>query len=157
MFALLNTTLAVPLVSVIFAPVQVVAGAGVVSSERPLGTDKVMPDCVNANPLLLASVTVSAELALICTLAGAKASVIVGAATVRVMGVTHAVALVPAEDGAVVVAPLALKLIVAVSVFPTESVTTKVNVPGPVPVEVTLTEELAAPETIFTAPLALQA
>ena len=155
MFALLNTTLAVPLVSVIFAPVQVVAGAGVVSSERPLGTDRVMLDCVNANPLLLASVTVSAELALTCTLAGAKASVIVGAATVTVMGVMHAVALVPAEEGAVLAAPLALKLTAAVSVLPFESVTTKVNVPAPV--ELTLTEELAAPETRCTAPLVLQA
>jgi len=155
MFALLKTTLAVPLVSDRFAPVQVVEAAGAVCKVSPLGTDSVIPDCVNANPLLLASVTVSAEFVLTSTLAGAKASVIVGAATVTVMGVTQAVALEPAEDGAEVTAPPALKLTVAVSVLPAESVTTKVSVP--VPVEVTLTDGLVVPDTICTAPVALQA
>ena len=102
MLALLKATLSVPLVSVLFAPEQVVEGAGVLASESPLGSDSVMPDCVSANALLLIKVTVSTALVFTGTLVGAKASVTVGGVTLIVTGVTHALALVPAADGAVV-------------------------------------------------------
>ena len=68
-------------------------------------------------------------------------------------GVTQPPALVPADDGAVVVAPVALKLMVAVSVLPTESVSTSVSVP--LPVDVTFTADKLPPETMCTAPLAV--
>src|SRR6201992_4506294 len=153
MFALLNTTLAVPLVSVMFPPLQVVEGAGAANSVRPLGTDSVMPDCVNANPLPLASVTVSAELASTGTLSGENVSVTVGAATDTVMGATQAVALLPPEGGAEVMAPFARKLTVTVSVLPAESVTTNVKVP--VPVDMRCTVEPAC-ETTDTLPPAVK-
>ena len=153
--ALLKATLPDPLVSDRFAPSQVVAGAGMVATERPPGMVNVIADWVSANRLLLASVTVSTALAFTSTLAGAKASVIVGAATVTVMGGTHAPALVPAEDGAVVTAPFALKVMTAVSVLPAESVT--INVKVPEPVEFTMTEELPPPEATCTAPVAVHA
>ena len=46
----------------------------------------------------------------VLTLVGENASVTVGAAGVTVMGVGHAVAAVPAEDGAVEVAPEVVKV-----------------------------------------------
>jgi hypothetical protein len=153
--ALLKVTPSVPLLSPMFTPVQVVAGAGVLDRDNPLGSDTVIPDWVNANGLEFANVTVSTALVFTSTLVGANASVTDGAATVTVIGVTQAPALVPAEDGAVLTAPRALKLVMATLVLPVESVTVRTNVP--VPVEVTLTVALAAPETICTAPLAVQA
>src|ERR1700753_325641 len=121
--ALPNVTLSVPLLSEMFAPPQVVVGAGVDATERPPGMVNVIADCVSANRLLLERVTVSTALALICTLEGANASVTVGAATVPVMGVTHALALLPAEDAAPLKAPVDRKAMTTVSVFPAESVT----------------------------------
>jgi hypothetical protein len=153
--ASLKATLPDPLVSDRLAPSQVVAGAGVVATARPPGMVKVIPDCVSANRLLLESVTVSTALLFTGTLVGEKVSATVGDATVTVMGVTHALALVPADDGAVVTAPFVLKVITAVSVLPAESVT--INVKVPLPLEFTATEELAAPEAICTAPLAVHA
>jgi len=81
---------------------------------------------------------VSVEATFSPTLAGENASVTVGGVGANVNGVGHAVAAIPAEDGAVVVAPLDVKVTVAVSVLAAESVTLSVNVPA-APVETTVT------------------
>ncbi len=92
-----------------------------------------MPDWVNAKPLVLLKVTMSMAGTLTATLAGENAALIVGGAGVTVMGLMHALALVPAADGAVVLAPPAPRSTTAVSVLPAESVTTRVSVPVPLP------------------------
>ena len=111
------------------------AAAGARGSWRPsvtsAGKDTVIPDWVSAKPLALLKVTTSMAGTFAATLAGENAALSVGAAGVTVMGAMQALALVPAEDGAVVLAPPALKLTTAVSVLPAESVTTSVSVPAP--------------------------
>jgi hypothetical protein len=92
---------------------------------------------------------------LAATVLGWNESVTAGAAGVSVSGVTQALAALPAEAGAAVVTPFGRKLNVAVSELPRESVTTSVKLP--LPKEMTLTAALAAPETMCTAPLLLQA
>ena len=88
---------------------------------------------------------VSVEATFSPTLAGVNASVTVGGAGVTVSGVGQAVAAVPAEDGAVVVAPVDANVTVAVSWLFAESVTVSVNVPA-VPFGTTVTcAALAAP------------
>jgi hypothetical protein len=67
------------------------------------------------------------------------------------MGVGHAPALVAAEDGAVLLAPGEVKVIVVVSIFPAESVTVSVKVPRPDAVTFTFAD--VAPETIWTPPV----
>jgi hypothetical protein len=62
------------------------------------------------------------------------------------MSAMQAEAAVPATEGAALVAPLALKLTTAVSVLPAESVTTNQRVP--VPVDMTFTAELVAPDAM---------
>jgi len=155
MLAPLKVTLLVLLVSDIFAALQVVAGAGVVSSARFAGNDAVMPDWVNAKPLVLFNVTVSTAVAFAATLAGANAWLMVGAAGVTVLSAIQAEALVPAEDGATLLAPCAVKLTWAVSVLPPESVTTSVSFP--VPLDMTFTVEPVAEPTICTAPVLVHA
>jgi hypothetical protein len=59
--------------------------------------------------LLFINVKVSVEATFVVTLAGANAAVTVGGAGVTVMGAVHALAPVTAEDGAVLLAPEAVK------------------------------------------------
>src|SRR5882724_4483739 len=126
------------LVKVPDAPLQVVVGAGEVCTLRLAGTVSAKLDWVKSKPLVLPNVMVSVEATFSPTLAGENASVTVGGASVTVSGVGHALAAVPAEDGAVVVAPVDVNVTVAVSVLAAESVTLSVNVPA-APVETTVT------------------
>lgn len=153
-FAADSVTLLVVLVRVSDAPLQVLDGA-CEPTVRLAGKDMVIPDCVSANPLVLPKVTTSMAGAFAATLAGEKAALTVGAAGVTVIGAMHALALVPAERGAVVLAPPAVKLMTAVSVLPAESVTTTLSVP--VPLDVAFTCAVAPPELMTTAPVLDQA
>lgn len=105
--------------------------------------------------MALPKVTTSVAGAFAATLAGENAALTVGAAGVTVMGAMHALALVPAEDGAMVLAPPAVNVTTAVSVLPAESVTTRFSVPAPL--EVTFACGLVAPELMVTAPVLDQA
>lgn len=82
----------------------------------------------------------------------------VGATGVTVTGVGHAVAAVPADDGAWTVAtPAAVNETVAeLSTWPAESFTVSVKVPA-LPLETTVTCAAAAPLVIEIPPLADQA
>jgi hypothetical protein len=123
---------------------------------RLAGTDWLKWDCVKSKPLALLKVMVSVEATFSPTLAGENASVTVGETGVTVSGVGHAVAAVPADDGAVLlVTPVAATATVAVSVFIAESVTVKVNVPA-VPLNTTVTCGEAAPDWIVTPPVRVQ-
>jgi hypothetical protein len=153
-FAPDRVTLLVVLVIASAAPLQVLVGA-CVPSAKLVGSDTVIPDWVNAKALLLPKVSTSVAGAFAATLAGEKAALTVGAAGVTVMGAMQALALEPAEDGAVVLAPPAVKRTTAVSVLPAESVTTRFSVPAPL--EVTFTCALVAPELMVTAPVLDQA
>ena len=84
--------------------------------------------------MALVNTTTSTAGTLAATLAGENAALTVGGAGVTVMGLIHALALLPAADGAVVLAPLDVILTIAVSVLPAESVTTRFSVPAPVAV-----------------------
>ncbi len=125
---------------------------------RLAGTVSVKWDCVKSKPLVLPKVMVSVEATFSPTLAGENASVTVGDAGAKVSGVGHAVAAVPADDGAVLlVTPVvAATATVAESVFPAESVTVKVNVPA-VPLNTTVACGVAAPDWIVTPPDRVQA
>jgi hypothetical protein len=153
-FAPDKDTLLLVLVSANAAPPQVLAGA-CEPNVKFAGSVTVIPECVSAKALVFPKVTTSTAGVLAATLAGENAALTVGAAGVTVMGAMQALALVPAEDGAVVLAPPAVKLTAAVSVRPAESVTTRVSVPAPL--DVTLTCALVAPELMVTAPLLDQA
>ena len=146
-----SVTLPGVLLSDMAAPLHDVDSPGEAAKMRLAGSEIVMADCVKKNGLELFNVSVNAEAALTATLAGEKAALSVGAAGVTVMSAIQAEAAVPAIDGAALVAPLAVKLTTAVSVLPAESVTTSVKVPAPL--DMIFTAELAAPETICTAPL----
>src|SRR5271170_2224707 len=148
--AFASVTLLVVLVNDIAAPVQVVAGAGIAWIARFAGKTCVRPDWVKSKPLLLVNVMVSAEAAFGATVAGAKASVTTGAIGVMVIRAGQALAAVFAEAGAVVLAPGEVKVTVAVSVFPVESVTVRVKFPRPVAVTLTCAEFML--DTICTAP-----
>jgi len=115
-----------------------VVGAGDVWTVRLAGTVSVKPDWVKSKPLALLKVMVSVEATFSPTLAGENASATVGGTGVTVKAVGHAVAAVPGENGAVVVAPVDVNVTVAVSVLFAESVTLSVNVPA-APVETTVT------------------
>ena len=106
--------------------------------------------------MVLLNVMVSVEATFSPTLAGAKASVTVGGTGATLIAVGHAVIAVPADDGAVVVAPVEAKSTVAVSVLFAESVTVNVNVPA-VPFQTTVACAALAPEEIVTPPVAVQA
>jgi hypothetical protein len=127
------------------APLQVLAGA-CDPNVRPAGKDTVIPDCVSANPLVLVKLTASTADAFAATLTGENATPTSGATGVTVMGAMQADAALPAAAGAAVFAVLAMKVTIAVSWLPDESVTTRVKVPAPV--AITLTTELVAPETM---------
>jgi hypothetical protein len=99
---------------------------------------------------------VSVEATFSPTLAGEKASVTVGGTGATVIAVGHAVAAVPADDGAAVVAPVGAKSTVAVSVLFAESVTVNVNVPA-VPFQRTAACAALAPEEMLTPPVAFHA
>jgi hypothetical protein len=105
--------------------------------------------------LLLVKVKVSVEATFAATLVGKNAAVTVGGAGVTVIDAVQALAPVTAEDGAVLLAPEAVKLTMAVSKLRTESVT--VSVKDPAPLDVILTCDAAAPETIWTPPIAVHA
>src|ERR1700738_3201902 len=94
------------------------------------GTVSVKPDWVSANPFALLKVMVSVDATFWPTLAGEKASASVGGVGATVGDFGHAVAADPAEEGAVVVAPVDVNVTVAVSVLAAESVTVSVNVPA---------------------------
>ena len=103
------------LVKVPDAPLHVVVGAGEVCTLTLAGTVSVNPDWVNTKPFVLAKVMVSVEAALVATLVGENASVTVGGIGVTVSGVGHALAAVPADEGAITVAlPAALNDTLAV-------------------------------------------
>jgi len=144
-FAPESMTLLDVLVSDNAAPLQVPEGAGE-TNVRPAGTDTVIPDCVNAKGLLLTKVTTSVAGAFAATLSGENTSPTPGANGTTVMGAMQAEAALPAVVGADVAALLAVKVTIAVSLFPEESVTTRVKVPAPV--AITFTVELVAPETM---------
>jgi len=150
-----SATLPVVLLSDMAAPLHDVDSPGEAAKMRLAGSEIVMADCVKENGLELFNVSVNSEAALTATLAGEKAALSVGAAGVTVMSAIQAEAAVPAIDGAVLVAPLAVKLTTAVSVLPAESFTTSVKVPAPL--DMIFTAELAAPETICTAPVLVHA
>ena len=143
-------TLPLVLLRVSAAPPQVLAGA-CWPKARSAGKETVIPDWVSAKPLVLSKVITSTAGTFAATVAGEKAALTVGAAGVTVMGLMQALALVPAEDGALVLALLALICTTDVSVLPAESVTTRLRVP--VPVAVIFTWALAAPELMVTAPV----
>jgi hypothetical protein len=140
-----STTLLEVLVSDNAAPLQVLEGA-CEPNVRPAGTGTVIADCVSAKGLLLVKVTTSVAGAFAATLSGEKPSPTSGAKGATVMGAMQAEAALPAVAGASVDALLAVNVTLAVSRLPEESVTTKVKVPAPV--VMTLTVELVAPETM---------
>jgi hypothetical protein len=151
-----SVTLVVVLLSDMEPPLHAVAAPGEAAKMRLAGKEIVMPDCVKANGLELLNVSTNAAAALTATLAGEKDSVIDGGTGVTVMSAMQADAAVPATDGAALFAPpLAGKLTTAVSVLPAESFTTSVKVPAPL--DRMFTVELAAPETICTAPVLVHA
>src|ERR1700722_14399982 len=118
------------------APLQVLAGA-CEPNVSPAGTDTVIPDWVNANGLLLLRFTTSMAGAFAATLAGENTSPTSGAKGTTVMGAMQAEAALPATAGAAVVALLAVNVTLAVSLWPAESVTTRVKVPAPVAITFT--------------------
>jgi hypothetical protein len=99
----------------------------------------------------LFKVIVSVEVTVGPTVAGTNAAAIVGATGLNETACVHA--LLPAVDGAVVVALVAPTVIVAMSVPPCESVTVRVKVPEPV----TVTCALVVPEVMVRPPLAAHA
>jgi hypothetical protein len=94
----------------------------------------------------LLKVTTSMAGAFAATLLGENTSPTPGAKGTTVMGAMQAEAALPAAVGDAVVALLAVKVTIAVSLLPDESVTTRVKVPAPV--AITFTVEFVAPETI---------
>src|SRR5258708_27151568 len=136
------------------APPQVLAGAGE-PSVKLAGSDTVIPDWIKAKALELPKVTTSMAGAFAATLAGESAALTVGAAGVTVMGAMQALALVPAQGGAMVLAPPAVTVTPAVSGLPARAGTTRVT--GPAPLEGTFSWSRVAPELMVTAPVLDQA
>ena len=130
MFAPLNETVVAVLVSVWAAPVQEVDGAGVGASVSPEGRVSSRLDWVRAKPLALARVTVSVDTVFSATVAGEKLSVTVGGSGDIASAVGQAFFALPEVDGAAVVAVLAVRVTVSVSMLPALSVTVSVRVPG---------------------------
>jgi hypothetical protein len=142
-----RVTLLAELVRVPDAPVQLVVGAGEVWMLRLAGTVSVKLDWVSANPFVLLKVMVSVDATFSPTLVGEKASVMVGGVGATVSDVGHAVAAVPAEDGAFTVAapPAVNETLAVLSMWPAESVTVSIRVPA-LPVEATVTFAVLAPD-----------
>jgi hypothetical protein len=128
----MDTALA-ELVNVPDAPAQVVVGAGDVCIAKLPGTVSVKLDWVKSKALALLNVMVSVEATFSATLAGENASVTAGGVSVTVSGVGHAVAAVPAEVGAKLLALFDVTVMVAVSASPAESVMVNVSVSVPAP------------------------
>src|ERR1019366_9097228 len=125
MVAPLSLSEAEVLVSDIPVPVQVVAGIS-----RLPGSVALMPDWISVKPLGFDKVITRFETAFSPSLAGEKDSVTVGADGLTLRAAGHAVALVPADAGAVLVAePAVGKLTVSTSTLPAESVTVNVRIP----------------------------
>ncbi len=99
-------------------------------------------------------VIVSVDDVFVPTLVGTNAAATVGAIGFTVTAAGHALWAVPAVAGAVVVAPVALTVMTAVSVAPVESVTSTVTVPG-LPLVVAVGPFAA--DVSVTLPLVLQA
>jgi hypothetical protein len=134
--AFASVTLLEPLVKLLLAPVQVVAGTGVLSNMRLAGKVSVMADCVKTKGLELVSVIVNTEDVLGATEAGENAASMVGAAGVTVICVGQALDWLPPDEGPEVVAPVEVNVMVSVSVLPAKSVTVMVSVPGPLQVTI---------------------
>src|ERR1700734_470273 len=88
---------------------------------------------------------VSVDTELFTVTAGENDALTVGATGATVMAAGHAVALVPADTGAVLAALSAVSVTVSVSMFPAESVRVKVKVPG---AGLTMTRAVFAPLTM---------
>jgi hypothetical protein len=116
----------------------------------------VKTDCVSANGFGLLKVRVKVALPLLVMLVGENAAVTVGAAALKVASVGHAAAMLPANAGAGVAMPVAVKLTVAVSLYPAESVTVNSRVPD-APFQVTCACGAVAPDSTATPPAALHA
>lgn len=112
---------------------------------RFAGSVSLNADWVSAKSFEFLKVMVSVEATFSPTLAGENSELTVGAAGVTVMGVGQAVAAVPADEGAALVAPVELKLTTAVSLLLAESVTVSVKVPA-APVGTTVTCAALAPD-----------
>ena len=130
MFAAARLTDVVVLVSEAAAPPQLVVAAGAVATLRFAGSVSAKLDCVSANPLVFESVIVRVDATLFAVVAGENDSLTVGAAGLTLIAAGHAVALVPAEIGAVLVALSAVSVTVSVSMLPAESVTIRFKVPA---------------------------
>lgn len=135
------------------APPQVVLRAGAPVAVRPAGNVSINAVCVNANGLVFDKVVVRLADAFTATLVGAKTCATAGAAGATLRGTGHAVATLPAFDGAVLVCAEAVKLTVAVSEFPAESVTLTLSEPAPL--HLTVGCAVDPPEIMETAPVAL--
>jgi hypothetical protein len=153
MIASLSVTTFAAAVKDLAAPVQVVAGVGVLAMVNALGSVSLKPVCVSAKPFALLKVMVSVEATLSPTLAGTNACDIVGATGAVDTAVGQA--LVPAVVGALLLALLEVTVTVAVSVAPAESVTVSVTVPVALPGRIVTCAEVA-PETMLAPPLAVQ-
>src|ERR1700690_539225 len=148
MVAPLNLSEVVVLVSDIPVPVQVVDAAVAAGISRLPGSVTLMLDWMSVNPFGFDKVISRVETAFSPTLAGEKDSVMVGANGLTWSAAGHAVALVPADAGAVLVAePAGGK--VTVSTLPAESVTVNVRVPPAT--GLTVTCGMAWPLTIMFA------
>ena len=146
-----TVTALVELVNVPAPPVQVVVGAGEVWTLKLAGTVSVKPAWVNAKPFVLLKMMVRVEATFSPTLVGENASATVGGTGVTVNGVGHAVAAVPAADGAAEVAPVDENVTVAWSMLFAESVIVRVNVPA-MPFQTAVTCGALAPGGMVTPP-----
>ena len=154
MFALARLTEVAVLLSESAAPVQEVAGAAPVATLRFAGSVSAKCEPVSAKPFELTSVSVSIDTLFRVTVDGENDSLTVGAFGLTVSAPGQALALVPADTGAVLVAPPAVSVTVSTSTLPSESVTDNVSVPG---AGFTLTCALLAPLTMRLAGEALHA
>ncbi len=148
------TVLAV-LVKVRCAPPQVLLIEGEAATTSSAGNVWVNAVCVRANGLLFDNVVVRLAGVFTATLVGANACATVGATGATVSGTGHAFAALPAFEGAVLVCEEAVKLTLAVSKFPAESVTFTLSEPAPLHLTVGCAVE--PPDTMETAPVLLQA
>src|ERR1022692_4896351 len=130
MLAPLSSSDVVVFVSDIPAPVQVVATAGVVAISRLPGSVALKLDWMSVKPFGFDRVMASVATPFSPTLAGEKDSATVGADGFTFNLAGHAVALVPADMGAVLVAEFAVSVTDCTSTLPAESVTVNVSIPA---------------------------
>jgi hypothetical protein len=153
MLAPSNLTEFVVLPSASAAPVQVVAAVAPAAAVRFSGKDTLRLDWVSANPFVFTSVRVNVDTALRATAAGENDALTEGATGFTASGVGQALARVPAELGAELLAELDVNSTVSVSVLPAESVIVNVSVPG---TGLMVTWALLAPLSMMLAGEALQ-